>query len=122
MISINDVWRQFDSPLQVEQHVLLADYADLLEKLVSQTRPRLKGLVLMTPFMIEPNRTDAVRAMMDSYGAVVRAVAERHDAICVDTQAAPAGHMVIARVSKHRRVLGMRSTHARVGAKQWARI
>ncbi len=118
MIGINDVWRQFDTPLQTEQHVRLDTYAETLEKLVSQTRPRLKGLVLMTPFMIEPNRTDAMRAMMDSYGAVVKALARQHDAILVDTQAAfdpvlahlhpmalawdrihpnPAGHMVLAR-------------------------
>jgi lysophospholipase L1-like esterase len=118
MIGINDVWRQFDSPLQTEQHVPLAEYADTLEKLVSQTRPKLTGLVLMTPYVIEPNRADAMRVTMDAYGAVVKAVAERHAAVFVDTQAAfdwvlvhlhpmslawdrihpnAAGHMVLAR-------------------------
>jgi lysophospholipase L1-like esterase len=88
MIGINDVWRQFDSPLQAEKHVLLDEYADTLETLVSQTRPYLQGLVLMTPYVIEPNRADAMRAMMDRYGAAVKAVAQRHSAIFINTQAA----------------------------------
>lgn len=118
MIGINDVWRQFDSPLQVEQHVLLPEYAETLERLVSQTRPRVRGLVMMTPYVIEPNRNDAMRATMDQYGAAVREIAGRHDALFIDTQHAfdqvlahvhpmmlawdrvhpgQAGHMVLAR-------------------------
>lgn len=88
MIGINDVWRQFDSPLQVEQHVVLDVYRPTLERLVAQTRPRLKGLVLMTPFVLEPHAADPMRAMMDRYGAVTRELATRYDAVFVDTQAA----------------------------------
>jgi len=44
--------------------------------------------VLMTPFYIEPSRTDAMRAQMDRYGAAVKAIARRQSAILVDTQAA----------------------------------
>jgi lysophospholipase L1-like esterase len=118
MIGINDVWRQFDLPWQTENHVPLDEYTAVLEELVSQTRPRLKGLVLMTPFFIESNRSDAMRARMDQYGNAVRALAEKYDAHFVDVQAAfdavlkhyhaatlawdrvhptQAGHMVIAR-------------------------
>ena len=42
----------------------------------------------MTPYFIEPNRADPMRALMDRYGAVVREVAAAHDAVFVDTQAA----------------------------------
>ncbi len=87
-IGINDVWRQFDSPLQTERHVLLDEYTHTLEELVQTTRPTLKGLVLMTPYLIEPNPTDAMRAMMDEYGATVRQLAEKYQALLVDTQAA----------------------------------
>ena len=118
MIGINDVWRQFDSPLQTEIHVPIGEYTETLTRLVAGTRPPLKGLVLMTPFFIEPNRADPMRAQMDRYGAVVREVASAHDAVFVDTQAAfdavlehlhpmtlawdrvhptTAGHMVLAR-------------------------
>jgi lysophospholipase L1-like esterase len=88
MIGINDVWRQFDSPLQVEWHVTQGEYATTLEQLVRTTRPRLDGLVLLTPYFIEPNRADPMRAMMDQYGEVVRDLARRYDAVFVDTQAA----------------------------------
>ena len=118
MIGINDVWRQFDAPLQPEWHVPLDEYASILEQLVRTTRPQLKGLVLMTPYFIEPNRADPMRAMMDRYGEVVRRLAGQYQAILVDTQAAfecvltevhpmalasdrvhpsLAGHMVLAR-------------------------
>ncbi len=118
MIGINDVWRQFDLPWQTEEHVLLPEYAATLEDLIRQARPHVQGLVLMTPFFIEPNRGDAMRAQMDRYGDVVRELAEKYDAVFVDVQAAfeemlhavhpgavawdrihptQAGHMVIAR-------------------------
>jgi lysophospholipase L1-like esterase len=118
MIGINDVWRQFDLPLKIETHVSPKEYAATLAELVAQTAPTLKGLVLMTPYYIEPNRKDAMRARMDEYGAIVKALGRRQAAICVDTQAAfdkvlrttypatlawdrvhptPTGHMVLAR-------------------------
>jgi lysophospholipase L1-like esterase len=88
MIGINDVWRQFDSPLQTEIHVPIDEYHTTLTRLVATTRPRLQGLVLMTPYFIEPNRADPMRAQMDRYGALVREVAAAHDAVFVNTQAA----------------------------------
>jgi lysophospholipase L1-like esterase len=87
-IGINDVWRHFDTPLQPEGHVSLEEYTRTLETLVRTTRPTLKGLILMTPYFIEPNRADGMRAMMDDFGAVVRHLAETYDALLVDTQAA----------------------------------
>jgi lysophospholipase L1-like esterase len=118
MIGINDVWRHFDQPLLPELHVGIEEYEQTLGELVAAARPRLRGLVLMTPYYLEPHRADPMRAMMDRYGAVVRRLAGEHDALCVDTQAAfdavlrhlypgflaadrvhpnTAGHMVLAR-------------------------
>jgi lysophospholipase L1-like esterase len=87
-IGINDVWRQFDSPLRKEIHVLLPEYESTLDALLAQSRPALTGLVLVMPYMIEPNRQDPMRAMMDQYGAVVRKLAVKHSAILADPQAA----------------------------------
>lgn len=118
MIGINDVWRQYDMPQVTESHVYLDEYEATLTELVARTRPLVKGMVLMTPFYIEPNRQDAMRATMDRYGQVVRKLAETHACLFVDTQAAfdrvlehyypgtlawdrvhpsQTGHMVIAR-------------------------
>ncbi len=88
MIGINDVWRQFDTPLRTENHVLLDEYTRTLDDLVERTRRRVKGLILATPYLIEPNLSDPMRRAMDAYGAVVKQIAERHDTLFVDTQAA----------------------------------
>jgi lysophospholipase L1-like esterase len=88
MIGINDVWRQFDLPRQREIHVLPDEYERTLDELATQTKPRVKGLVLMTPFYIESVRDDAMRARMDQYGALVKKLAQKHGALLVDTQAA----------------------------------
>lgn len=93
MIGINDVWRQFDTPLQPELCVPLNVYTSILERLISQTRPLVKGLVLMSPYFIEPNQAEPMRAMMDTYGTAMREIALRHQTIFVDTQAALDGLM-----------------------------
>lgn len=88
MIGINDVWRQFQNPLQPERHVLPSEYAATLDALVAETRPIVRGMVLMTPFFIEPDPREPMRARMDEYGRIVADLAARHDVILVDTQAA----------------------------------
>jgi lysophospholipase L1-like esterase len=118
MIGINDVWRQFDSPSQPEQGVPLEEYEATLQRLVTTTLPSIHGLVLMSPFFIELNKADAMRARMDEYGEVVKTVAANTGAVFVDAQAAfdrmlhyghssaiawdrvhpnPAGHMALAK-------------------------
>ena len=83
MIGINDVWRQFDLPRQPEGHVLPDEYEAGLDQLAARTRPVVEGLVLMTPFYIEPLREDAMRRRMDEYGAIVKRIAAKHGAILV---------------------------------------
>jgi len=88
MIGINDVWRQFDSPTRPEGHVLPDEYKRTLDGLLAQTRGSVKNIVLLTPFYIEPNRADPMRARMDEYGAIVRQLSEKYGTLFVDTQAA----------------------------------
>jgi lysophospholipase L1-like esterase len=87
LIGVNDVWRQFDSPLRTELHVPIDEYEHELDALIRSVKPGLQGLVLMTPFFIEANRQDPMREAMDAYGNVVRKLAEKHGAVFVDTQA-----------------------------------
>lgn len=88
MIGTNDVWRQFDCPFQKELHVSPEEYRATLSRLVGQAKPMVKGLVLATPFYLEPNQTDQMRHRMDEYGAVVQDLAVKHGCIFVDMQAA----------------------------------
>ena len=85
---INDAFYEFYRPHIPETHVPLAEYRQTLEKLVQLTKPTLKGLILMTPFFVEPNKAEPVRAKVDVYGAAVKQIAEKYQAIFVDTQAA----------------------------------
>jgi lysophospholipase L1-like esterase len=88
MIGINDVWRQYDCPLQTEWHVPIKEYEATLRELVKSTLPKVKGLILVTPYYIEANRRDPMRATMDKYGAVVKKIARENKTVLVDTQAA----------------------------------
>ena len=88
MIGANDVWRQFDTPRQPEKHVLIEEYEATLDELVQTTQPAVKGVILIGPFYLEPNRQDGMRATMDRYAAAVKRIAERRKTLFVDTQAA----------------------------------
>jgi|TARA_B110000908_G_scaffold171300_1_gene233549 lysophospholipase L1-like esterase len=87
-IGINDVWRHFDTPQRTESHVGPELFEQTLRELLDKTRPQLKGLILMSPYLIETNLNDPMRQQMDAYGAIVKAVAADFDAIFVDTQTA----------------------------------
>lgn len=86
MIGINDVWRYFDPQRQPEA-VPPAEYEATLDRLLAAARPRVRTLVLLTPFYVEPNKTDAMRRRMDDFGAIVARLAPKHAARFIDTQA-----------------------------------
>lgn len=86
LIGINDVWRQFDSPEMIEEHVSPEDYEACYERLIQRTLPHVKGMILMTPYFMEPNRTDPMRIRMDEYGAIVKKLAEKYNLVFVDLQ------------------------------------
>ncbi|MEW9052704.1 MAG: SGNH/GDSL hydrolase family protein [Neobacillus sp.] len=88
MIGINDVWRQYDTPFIKEGHVYLEEYEETLRELVTETKPFVKEVVLMTPFYLESNEQDLMRRTMDQYGQVVKKIAEENNCLFVDTQAA----------------------------------
>ncbi|MEJ2563802.1 MAG: SGNH/GDSL hydrolase family protein [Anaerolineales bacterium] len=87
MIGINDVWQHFDS-FRAKPPVSLEEFRRTLEHLIGQVRQELDGLVMMTPYYLEPNRSDPMRSLMDRFGEVVQELALLHEAVFVDTQAA----------------------------------
>jgi len=88
MIGINDVWRQFDQPTLSETHVYLDEYETTLRALVESSKRQVKGIVLMTPYYLEPHLDDPMRATMDLYGSAVARVASETGSLLVDTQQA----------------------------------
>ena len=88
MIGINDVWQQIDDWLPQAYWVTIEEYERTLGELIDGVFPSLKGLILMTPYHLQPDKSDGMRIKMDCYGDVVRQYAKKYNAIFVDTQAA----------------------------------
>ena len=86
MIGVNDVWRRFDEPDVFEGHVSAQRYGETYRGLIERTLPRVKGMILMTPFFLEPNREDPMRRGVDELGAVTKKLAEEYGLLCVDVQ------------------------------------
>jgi lysophospholipase L1-like esterase len=87
MIGINDVWRQFDTPQIPEHGVPPDEYRATLGELVRQTKPLVKGLVLITPVYWELNKQDAMAARVAEYQAICREIAEAEGVLFCDAQA-----------------------------------
>lgn len=86
-IGINDVWRQFDSPAMVETQVMPDEYErNLTEMLERLKTKKLKGVFLLSPYIIEPLREDKMRARMDEYVEICRKLSEKYGCIFIDFQ------------------------------------
>ncbi len=85
-IGINDVWRQFDSPAQPDAAVPLNEYRENLTKMIEKVQTSAKGVFILSPYYMEPNRDDMMRRRMDEYGAVCRELSEKYGCIFVDFQ------------------------------------
>jgi len=88
MIGINDVWQQMDHWMPIEMCVSIEEYERTLDELIATLSPSLKGLILMTPYVLQLDFSDPMRVLRDRFGNVVRKAAKKYDAVFVDTQAA----------------------------------
>ena len=87
-IGVNDVWRQFDEPTLTYSHVLPEEYeAHVRQMLESGKTAFKKGMILMTPYYMEPLKEDIMRKRMDEYGAICKKLAAEYDIPCIDLQA-----------------------------------
>lgn len=85
-IGINDVWRQFDSPAICEWAVLPEEYEANVEKMIINIKNKVKGVFILSPYIIEPNSDDMMRKRMNEYVEICRRLSEKHDCIFVDFQ------------------------------------
>lgn len=86
LIGINDIWRRFDEPDIWEGHITPGVYEQAYRELIEQTLPGVKGMILMTPYFMEPNKHDPMRAAMDELGEIVKELALEYGLPCVDLQ------------------------------------
>ena len=85
-IGINDVWRQFDCPAATNWHVLPDEYENNVEQMILKVKDKVKGIFILSPYLIEANREDAMRQRMDEYTEICRKLSEKHGCIFVDFQ------------------------------------
>jgi lysophospholipase L1-like esterase len=86
MIGINDCWRGF-RPGREHEVVRRPEYEATLRHLLDRTRSATQArLILMQPYMIEPNPLQPMRAEMDRYGEIVGTLAGAYGALLVRTQ------------------------------------
>lgn len=85
-IGINDVWRQFDSPAISDAQVMPDEYETNLETMILKVKDTVKGIFILSPYIMEPNKEDMMRNRMDEYVEICRALAKKHDCVFVDFQ------------------------------------
>ncbi|MGN1346354.1 MAG: GDSL-type esterase/lipase family protein, partial [Eubacteriales bacterium] len=86
MIGINDVWRQFDSPGIVTCHVYPEEYRSNLCEILERTLPVVKGVILMSPFFMEPQREDRMRQRVDEYIKICEETAKKYNCHYINMQ------------------------------------
>lgn len=86
-IGINDVWRQFDVPAISDSQVMPEEYEQNVDEMIQKVKGTAKGIFLLTPYYMEPNCTDWMRARMNEYVAICHKLAKKHGCILVDFQA-----------------------------------
>ncbi len=84
-IGVNDVWRFFDD--RPNDAVLIDEFEANYRKLLEPLRGKA-GLILVSPFLIEPNLQDPFRARLDEYALVVKRLALEFGAVFVPFQEA----------------------------------
>lgn len=85
-IGINDVWRQFDCPAIPEKNITPEEYRDNVETMILKVKDNVKGIFILSPYIIEPNRQDPMRQRMDEYTLVCKELSEKYNCIFVDFQ------------------------------------
>ncbi len=85
-IGINDVWRQFDSPAIPDRQVMPDEYEQNLETMIRKVQGRVKGIFILTPYIMEPNSEDMMRRRMNEYVEICRKLALKYNCTFVDFQ------------------------------------
>lgn len=88
MIGINDIWRQFDMPAVTDSHVYLSEYKTNLCEMMERTLPVVKGMIILSPFFMEPCREDPMRKMVDEYIKAAEEAAKKYNCLFINVQQA----------------------------------
>ena len=87
-IGINDVWRQFDSPEIPDGHVYPDEYESNMRTMIEKSKGAgVKGIFILSPYFMEPQKGDWMRAKMDEYTAICEKLSKEYGCTFVNFQA-----------------------------------
>ena len=85
-IGINDVWRQFDSPAIPDGQVMPEEYRQNVEEMILKVKDNVKGVFILSPYIMEPNSEDMMRDRMNLYVGICAELAKKYNCVFVDFQ------------------------------------
>ena len=62
------------------------EYKANVEEMVMRVKDNVKGVFILSPYIIEVNREDMMRKRIDEYVAICKEIAQKHNCIFVDFQ------------------------------------
>ena len=87
-IGINDVWKSFQYPNVAHRWIQPEEYETTYRELLDQTVDKVKGVILVTPYYLETNRSDPMRVRMEQFSDIVRDLAKEYGLRLLDMQKA----------------------------------
>ncbi len=99
-VGINDAWRRIDMPAFPEWAVLPDEYERNLESMVQQVKDSVKGVFIMSPFIIDSNREDMLRVCLNDYIAIAEKVAKKYGCVYINLQEVFEKHCNIRHTSR----------------------
>ncbi len=85
-IGINDVWRHFDLPARKTDNLSLDEYEANMEKMITAVKDKVKGIFILSPYYMDSNQNDAMRAKMNDYVSVCEKLSNKYGCIFIDFQ------------------------------------
>ncbi len=85
MIGVNDAWRQFDFAQSPQFKMLDSDYENNCEKIIENLKRNHINVILTTPFVLETNHSEPLRAKIDVFAHICRKLAIKHELYLADT-------------------------------------
>jgi lysophospholipase L1-like esterase len=62
------------------------EYEKNLEEMILKVKDNVKGIFILSPYIIEPNAQDMMRARMDEYVEICKKLSDKHGCVFVDFQ------------------------------------
>ena len=88
LIGVNDAWRHFDGHARIHELIDVAAYKENCRRMIRSGLDCGAGMCIMSPFMLELNKEDALGKMVRQYASAVREVAAEFQLPFVDLQSA----------------------------------